>query len=181
VTARAFVACFATPTAAAALRRWPVGPGSLADAGDLHLTLHFLGNVPTALLPAVGGALRDLPQRSFALTLDGAEFWPAAGVVVAVPGTAPPSLVRLQAALGERLRGVLDDAAWRPQEAFRPHVTLTRRGPPPPASLRPGSPVEFDVADVTLALTAPEPGGRRYRAFHTERLAGGSENPRESA
>lgn len=147
----------------------------------MHLTLHFLGDLSTALLPTVGAALRDLPWRPFSLTLDGVEFWPAARVVVAVPGTIPPSLSRLQLALGDRLRRVLEDSARASHDAFRRHVTLTRRGPPPPAPLLAGPPVEFEVADVTLALTAPEPSGRRYRALLTERLTGGRENPRENA
>ena len=172
MTARAFCACWPAAPAAEALQRWPVGSARRADVRDLHLTLHFLGDVPVPLLPTLGAALRDLHSAPCVIRLCRAEFWPVAGVIVALPEVIPTALSELHAELGGRIGAVLPDYTTAPATAFRPHVTLTRRAQQAPPAVAPGPPVELEIAAVTLALTAPEPGGPRYRAFVSEPLRG---------
>ena len=126
-TARLFVAVWPGAAERAGLLRWQAAcrwpPGARpASAERLHLTLHFLGDVPGQRLPALAGGL-DVPSAPFELLLDRAAVWPN-GVAVLLPAAVPPALRELHDRLGDALRrlGLPFDA--RP---FRPHVTLARR------------------------------------------------------
>jgi 2'-5' RNA ligase len=115
---------WAAPCLGAAGTR-PVAPS------QLHLTLHFLGNVARAALPELRHALR-VPMPAFELRLRTCERWPG-GLLVARPDAVPQALSALHAKLGETLRGLGLPTEAR---AFRPHVTLARRHAgalPPPA------------------------------------------------
>lgn len=88
----------------------------------LHLTLHFLGNVPAARLPQLRSAFA-VPWAGCELALDRAEVWPG-GIAVLEAAQVPPGLAALHATLGERLRGLEIPVEERP---YRPHVTLARK------------------------------------------------------
>lgn len=100
---------------------WPA-TARLTRGDDLHLTLHFLGQVPQTLLPALKQAL-PAPCAPVALTLDRVEVWPN-GVAVLLPDATPPALLALHRQLGDTLTqlGLLLES--RP---YQPHVTLARR------------------------------------------------------
>lgn len=113
-------------------RGWSWPPRAAPVRGDrLHLTLHFLGNVPVERLDAFAHAL-DVPAEPLALDLAGAtpRLWP--GGLAVLEFAPPPALLRLHAALADALAGL----GW-PVESrrYRPHVTLARRAagarPPP--------------------------------------------------
>lgn len=103
----------------------------------LHLTLHFLGNVPVQRVEEFTEALT---VRATPVTLDLAEgtprVWP--GGIAVLEFTPPPDLLRLHAALGDALASL--DWPVEPRR-YRPHVTLARRAagaqPPPTGVLAP--------------------------------------------
>ncbi|HET7527625.1 MAG TPA: RNA 2',3'-cyclic phosphodiesterase [Burkholderiaceae bacterium] len=142
---RLFVALWPTAAVRHALveRRdaigWPPGAG-VVDDQRLHLTLHFIGNVPQALWPHLLPALR-VPLQPIELELDDARQWPH-GLVV-LPTAAPSApLLALQRALGSALSTL---GLPVEQREFRPHVTLARGaagavlpGHAPPLRWRPG-------------------------------------------
>ena len=66
---------------------WPAA-ARLTRADDLHLALHFLGQVPQTLLPALKQAL-PAPGAPSPLILDRVEVWPN-GVAVLLPEATPP-------------------------------------------------------------------------------------------
>ena len=109
---------------------WPPGTG-LVPPERLHLTLHFLGNVPVSELPALTAGLR-VPFDSFELAFGHAELWPG-GTAVVRPDATPPALSGLHGRLAAALAG-LD----RPVESrrYKAHVTLARRaiGARPPTA-----------------------------------------------
>lgn len=110
---------------------WPAG-AALVPAGRLHLTLHFLGNVAPARLPALTAGLR-VPFEPFELQFGHAEVWPG-GTAVLRSNATPPELDGLHRRLGAVL-----DALGLPLEPrrYKPHVTLARRATgarPPPAA-----------------------------------------------
>ena len=135
-TARLFVALWPDDSLRQALRVWrepcPGGVGARPVAPEqLHLTLHFLGNVPRQQVPELRSVLR-VPFRPFELRFSHCELW-RGGLLVVSPDAVPAALAELHVALGEALRrlGLRTEA-----RAFRPHITLARRhgGPlPPPA------------------------------------------------
>ena len=91
-------------------------------AERLHLTLHFLGDVPAQRVADIARGLR-VPAEPFDLTLGHGEVWPN-GVAVLRPFAMPPALTRLHAALAIALAGLQVPLDARP---YKPHVTLARR------------------------------------------------------
>lgn len=93
-------------------------------AQDLHLTLHFLGQVgeeKVALLRALGEHL-SLPP--FELTLDRIGHWPRPAVLWVGPSEMPIQLRHFQQGLEEALAAIGFEPETR---TYRPHVTLARK------------------------------------------------------
>lgn len=112
--------------------QWPARAARV-PADRLHLTLHFLGEVPDREACALAAALPPC-QVPFTLRLDRAALWPQ-GIAALEPGSTPAGLAALHADLAALLRaqGLRVEA-----RAFRPHVTLARRAQgavPPPEPL----------------------------------------------
>ncbi len=133
--ARLFLALWPGPAALRALAAWqrhctwPAG-AAVVPTERLHLTLHFIGPVPTARVPEL---LRGLavPMRRFDLTFGHTETWPR-GLAVLCPDAVPEPLATLHAQLQAALQRLALPVETRP---FRPHVTLARKaaGAEPPA------------------------------------------------
>jgi RNA 2',3'-cyclic 3'-phosphodiesterase len=88
----------------------------------LHLTLHFLGNVPTERLPQLRSGVA-VKWTGCEFALDRASVWPG-GIAVLEATQLPTELARLHAALADRLRAMEIPVEERP---YRPHVTLARK------------------------------------------------------
>ena len=99
---------------------WPPAARPVA-AGRLHLTLHFLGDVPDRTLPRLLDALATVRAAHGRVQLDRLRVWPA-GLAVA-EGQADAALAGLQRRLGEALGAVGLPVETRP---WKPHVTLAR-------------------------------------------------------
>jgi 2'-5' RNA ligase len=133
-TDRLFVALWPTPTVRRALQaaqrgwRWPAAAVP-TPRDKLHLTLHFIGAVPSERVPAIAAGLA-VPCPPFTLVLDEVAVWPN-GCAVLQAGTTPPGL----ATLHQRLAQALDSLRLQVEpRLFRPHVTLARKagGAAPP-------------------------------------------------
>ena len=102
--------------------QWPAAARRTAPE-RLHLTLHFLGNVPAERVPALQRGLSfDWPGCE--LELDRAEVWPG-GIAVLEASQVPAPLADLHARLGEALQRLEVPVETR---RYRPHVTLARKG-----------------------------------------------------
>ncbi len=135
--------------------------GRAVPAGNLHLTLEFLGAVPRTRLESLRSLGTALARPATPLVLDELRRWRAVGALVAVASAPPPGLLAMQTELRERLVGEGFTVEARP---FRPHVTLARQvTAAPPLTLSPS--VEWAVAELTLIETLPAPGGSRYVAL----------------
>jgi len=113
-------------------RSWQWPPGAKLVAPErLHLTLHFIGNVPSARLPELATGLR-VPFEAVELEFGDAEVW-RGGIAVLRPHASPEPLLKLQARLATALTALGLPVEDRP---YRPHVTLARRAvaAKPPAS-----------------------------------------------
>lgn len=126
-TLRLFLALWPDDDTRAALLTWQQAQtwpatARLTQGHDLHLTLHFLGQVPESRLPALKQALPP-PGAPVTLKLDHLDVWPN-GVAVLLPETAPPALLDLHARLGETLTQLGLPLEPRP---YQPHITLARR------------------------------------------------------
>jgi len=157
-TARLFVTLWPDEAVRTALRayrngwQWP-GAAAATPGAKLHLTLHFLGSQPRALLPALEAALA-VPFTPFDLAFGYPEVWRHGSAVLA-PRATPRALLDLHAALGRALQGVGITPEDRP---FRPHVTLGRHasGALPPAA---PAQIAWPVTGYALVASAPDHGG----------------------
>lgn len=171
-TVRLFLALWPGPAGRRALAAhrqqwaWPEAARLLPPA-RLHLTLHFLGQVPTAKLPPLTAAIDTLaasaPAANMGLSLGQAEVW-SNGVAVLCPSDEPPALRRLHGALGELLPALGLPREPRP---FRPHVSLARHaaGAQPPLA---APAVRLDLRSVVLVQSE-----RGYRVLRRWPLGGG--------
>jgi 2'-5' RNA ligase len=118
---------------------------------DLHLTLHFLGDVDAALVDDLAGIGDQAPRERFALVLDRLGYWPRPRVLWAGPSETPAALLALHRALGAGLiaRGLRID-----RRRFVPHVTLARGAVQSPAELALG-PVAWPVRELALVESRP--------------------------
>ncbi len=126
---------------------WP--PAAAPVANDrLHLTLHFIGDVPVARVTDLRAALQ-VPTTPFELVLDRVEAW-SGGLVVLRASIVPEPLAALHAGLEKALRTAALPVEHR---RFRPHVTLARRasGVPLPAL----HPMRWAVTGYALVRSRP--------------------------
>ena len=155
---RLFLALWPTEDVAAALAahadrwQWP-DTARRTPTGRLHVTLHYIGDVPLADLPRLRQAL-PRGWEGCTLRLDHAEVW-RGGIAVLEALQVPPAL----AGLHERLAAVLR-AQGLPVEdrRYRPHVTLARRaqGARPPEGFEP---LAWQVAPQYLLVRSLPAGG----------------------
>ena len=133
---------------------WP-GAARRTRPERLHVTLHFLGNVADALVPALRHGL-DVRWDGCELPLDQANVWPG-GIAVLEAASVPAALAELHARLGEKLSAL--GVPVEPRR-YRPHVTLARKA----FAARP--PERFEPvpwrAGPGFALVQSLPGGRGY-------------------
>lgn len=122
---------------------WPKG-ASPVHADKLHVTLHFLGSLPSERLPELLDGFA-VPVEPFRLELTRAALWHN-GIAVLEPDVTPPGLAALHARLSDALAALgLQPEARR----YRPHVTMARRagGATLPQD---GPPVLWDVRGYAL-------------------------------
>jgi 2'-5' RNA ligase len=101
----------------------------LVPRNNYHMTLAFVGEVPTPqvrILHQIGSAQRT---TAFALRFDSYEYWPKPEVVVAAARTIPPPMEQLW----QQLHRDLAEHRWAlDPKRLRPHVTLARKAPQAP-------------------------------------------------
>lgn len=99
---------------------WPPGT-SLVKPEALHLTLHFLGDVPDTRLPELVHGLK-VAVHPFTLSFSHPEHW-YHSLTVLEPDSVPDELLQLHATLATALH---DLALATETRTYRPHITLAR-------------------------------------------------------
>ncbi len=107
------------------LREDDLPPGRWTRRDALHLTLHFIGDVPEAVAKAYQRALAAVESQSFDLRLAGiGQFPPEARPRVIWAGVEnTPKLRCLHEATGKALES---EGFHRERRRFHPHITLMR-------------------------------------------------------
>lgn len=167
-TARVFFAVWPAPEVQRALAeiardvRSKCG-GRAVPAGNIHLTLVFLGDLPRerlAALETLGPAVRG---RRFDLTVDRLEYWRHNRILWAGTGTCPEALQGLVSSLQDAVAGAEFRFDRRP---YVPHVTLLRNARCAPANERCPA-VAWPVDCFALVESAPRERGRAYRVLRS--------------
>jgi 2'-5' RNA ligase len=124
-------------------------------ARDFHLTLAFVGEVPSRRLADLQQIGRDQRALSVELRIDAYEYWPKPEVAVAAARQIPAPLEALWASL----HACLAQAGFQMQpKRLRPHVTLARKvaQAPVPTTMSP-----FDWTAHEFHLVRSKTGGER--------------------
>ena len=134
--------------------------GRAPSAGNLHLTLAFLGDVAAARLAAlhlIGSAVASA-VHPFTLTLDRVGAFGDGGIASAGASAPPRELQRLV----QLLTGALAQEGFPTERrAFHPHVTLARRCRRPVGTGTIVS-IAWSVERITLNASERSPRGPRY-------------------
>ena len=135
------------------------GTGRAQRPDQLHLTLEFLGSVPTDRLPVIREAAAEVRAEPFEVVLDALEYWRRPQVLCLVARGVPPALAGLVQALRTELEARGFDTERRP---YRAHLTLARKvdRPPDPS---PTDPVRWPATDFVLVESITERSGSVYR------------------
>ncbi|GAA5785208.1 RNA 2',3'-cyclic phosphodiesterase [Chitiniphilus shinanonensis] len=138
--------------------------GRVVPAGNLHLTLAFLGDTPTARIGELLELLAHLPRHDFVFCIDRVGSFKTGspkGCIVWVGGEAPPALLALKDELWAALRagGFAFDA-----KRFKPHVTLLRDARPATETL---APLTWQAGPPRLYRSTPTPRGPRYEVVES--------------
>ena len=146
-----------------------------ANPDGMHLTLKFLGNIPSASVEPLLECLKPVASEAkpFPLQLDGLGMFPnrrKPRVLWAGVGGDLDALARLQQAS----EGAITALGYPPeQRPFRPHVTLGRprrsvsdaqlaRIGAVVSALAPPSPIGWQVESVDVMRSELHPSGARY-------------------
>jgi 2'-5' RNA ligase len=140
--------------------------GRVTRSANLHLTVAFLGDRESTLLPLLCGILDELPATPLELTLDCIGYFSQRKIVWAGTEHVPAGLTVLHAALNGALaaHGVNIDTP----PAFRPHVTLARDAPQPAEQRI--APILWSADHVALVESVNEKDGVYYRVLASRRL-----------
>jgi 2'-5' RNA ligase len=128
---------------------------------DLHITLAFLGQQPTSLLPLLQILLRQLPPPDLRLELDRIGYFPRSRIVWIGMHSVPDALIALHQALHSALaqQGIHSVQ----HGSFTPHVTLARDAPEPPQSSF--EPLHWHADHMVLVQSVSAPEAERYRVL----------------
>lgn len=154
--------------ALSALARAHVPPRARAvPAGNLHITLAFVGSVTAATRACLEQAAATVAGEACELALDRIGAWPGPGILWLAPAATPPALRQLATDLQQALRpcGYLPEA-----RAYQPHVTLARKlkGRFPAVAV---PPLHWRVGDFVLVESLTRPAGPCYQVLRRWPLA----------
>lgn len=98
-------------------------PGRPVTAENLHLTLHYMGQLELPVIAELQQAAAQIEPIEFSLTLDRFGSFPAAGVLWLGCSKISGTLAHLHQTLANQLLAAGIEPEQRP---FQPHVTLMR-------------------------------------------------------
>ena len=141
----------------------------------MHLTLHFLGDVPETDVAPPEWALSEVQGRAFPLAVEGLDAFPnrrSARVLVAQVSL-PQGLALLHGQVGAALERAGFTLERRP---FRPHLTLARFKGADRRDVRaflaqPVAALSFEAEAFHLYRSERHPEGARYARLHSYELA----------
>ena len=137
---------------------------------NLHITLAFLGDVETERLDAAQTAADAVDSPGFEMCLDTLEHWRKPQVLCLTPSALPPTLPRLAADLGDRLKAAGFQLEQRP---YRPHLTLARKATYLPADTRLTQPIPWKSTGFVLVESHQDSRGASYGILKTWPLSSG--------
>jgi 2'-5' RNA ligase len=140
--------------------------GRMTHYDNLHITLAFLGQQPTSLLPALKDLLGHLPKSAMTLRLDRVGYFTRNRIAWVGMHEVPDALFELQGKLTQAL--LKEDIAFDSHSNFKPHVTLARDASMPPDLVF--TPITWQANQVALVQSKAQPDGVSYRVLESRAL-----------
>lgn len=163
---RLFYALWPDAAARAALQRLQGElslTGRRVPAENLHITLAFLGDRPSAHLPLLGNILKSLPPPALRLELNRLGYFRNSRIAWVGMHTVPETLTGLHDELIQALARSGD--RYQAPGRFVPHVTLARGATALPENAF--EPVLWETSQLVLVRSILEPDGSRYQVLAT--------------
>jgi 2'-5' RNA ligase len=145
--------------------------GRLTRDDTLHLTLVFIGAIERARLPELIEAAGRVRTQDFVVDFERLGCWRHNKIAYLSPSRAPQALQQLVAALEQALDGI---GAAYDRRAYKPHVTLVRRGDCTrlqEETLNP--PIRWPATEFVLVESRLSSAGAAYSILGRFSLAGG--------
>jgi RNA 2',3'-cyclic 3'-phosphodiesterase len=140
--------------------------GRAVPAGNIHLTLLFIGDVPRASVAALETLGATVTASRFDLVVDRVEYWRHNRILWAGVEQCPQALAELV----ERLQQPAAAAGYRIEgRPYVPHITLQREARRAPAGVR--IRVDWPVTEFALVESAQRERGRVYEVLRRWPLA----------
>ena len=170
--ARIFFALWPDPVTRAGLaeraRRLPLArPARRVPDYNLHLTLHFIGNVTFEQMACLQQRARRVEGKPFELVIDAHGHFRRARVAWIGPEILPDALLRLHAELGDELQACGYRAEAR---RYSPHVTVARKLGRAVAG-EAFEPLRWKVDNFVLVESRAVETGVRYEVIETYPLS----------
>ncbi len=131
---------------------------------NLHMTLHFLGDITQQQFDCVKAQAKQVQGRAFSLRIDHFGRFRRAGVLWLGPESVPDALNQLHTSLASEL-SLCDFQA--DEREYRPHITLMRKFhekiTQEKITQNKESSIEWQVNDFVLVESIPGDGGVTYK------------------
>lgn len=101
-----------------------VGQGKLVNPLNLHITLHFLGNIPVGKIDCFIRQAQSVKADCFQLSINQCGFFKKPKICWLGPAETPAALNLLHKQLGKQIQHCGFQPEHRP---YRPHVTMVRK------------------------------------------------------
>ena len=164
---RLFYALWPDQATRSALARLQAGvAGRPVQAGNLHLTLAFLGMQSRALLPQLEQILSQLASPVIELAVDRLGYFPKNKIAWAGMQQVPEPLAILQQGLSTAL--LQQQIRFDQQSRFQPHITLARAAQMPGDSAC--TPIIWRADHLALVQSTTRADGPQYRILASRRL-----------
>ena len=134
-------------------------PGRVFKSSNLHLTLHFIGNISTQKMRCILLAAEKIRLSAFELCIDQLGYFPGTQVLWFGPNVIPEPLLKLHKALGQSLEGCNCSVDKR---HFRPHISLMRKLRQPGDLIQPAA-LHWPVDQFVLLESISHGDGVEYR------------------
>ena len=139
------------------------GKGRCLRPGNLHLTLHFLGNIESSRVACFVSQAKRVHASAFVLTLDRFGHFSKPRVAWIGCQQIPSALTDLQLKLGK----FISECAFEPENrAYNPHVTMARKINQVPNDIV-ISPIVWQIDEFVLVKSVTHPAGVEYQVKET--------------
>lgn len=142
------------------------GQGRLVDPENLHMTLHFLGNIPLNSIDCFLSQAEKVRSPVFKLTLNQMGYFKKPRVVWIGCESIPQALTNLHTVLGKMIIPCGYNTEQRP---YRPHITMARKIHYSPEE-KDIEGFDWTVTRFVLVLSRNLRGGIQYRIKKSYRL-----------